>query len=66
VIGSGFPHLEEAYRVAELLFPLLQRSSPDVLRVETPAGRYSGGGSLSGEHALVGRDVARVPAGATK
>jgi len=23
VIGSGYPHLEEAYRVAELLFPLL-------------------------------------------
>ncbi len=23
VIASGFPHLEEAYRVAELLFPLL-------------------------------------------
>jgi alkanesulfonate monooxygenase len=23
VIGSGYPHLEEAYRVAELLFPVL-------------------------------------------
>jgi alkanesulfonate monooxygenase len=23
VIGSGYPHLEEAYRVAELLFPAL-------------------------------------------
>jgi alkanesulfonate monooxygenase len=23
VIGSGYPHLEEAYRVAELLFPEL-------------------------------------------
>ena len=23
VIGSGYPHLEEAYRVAELLFPKL-------------------------------------------
>ncbi|MCO5733286.1 FMNH2-dependent alkanesulfonate monooxygenase [Rhizobium sp. SSA_523] len=23
IIGSGYPHLEEAYRVAELLFPLL-------------------------------------------
>ena len=23
MIGSGYPHLEEAYRVAELLFPAL-------------------------------------------
>ncbi|RUZ43592.1 alkanesulfonate monooxygenase, partial [Mesorhizobium sp. M7A.F.Ca.CA.004.05.2.1] len=23
IIGSGYPHLEEAYRVAELLFPKL-------------------------------------------
>lgn len=23
IIGSGYPHLEEAYRVAELLFPQL-------------------------------------------
>ena len=36
VIGSGYPHLEEAYRVAELLFPALglgaqQRSlHPDI------------------------------------
>jgi alkanesulfonate monooxygenase len=32
IIGSGYPHLEEAYRVAELLFPQLgigtQRSAP--------------------------------------
>jgi alkanesulfonate monooxygenase len=35
VIASGYPHLEEAYRVAELLFPVLgiERGSP------TPAGR---------------------------
>jgi alkanesulfonate monooxygenase len=26
VIGSGYPHLEEAYRVAEMLFPLLPLS----------------------------------------
>jgi alkanesulfonate monooxygenase len=49
VIGSGFPHLEEAYRVVELLFPLLGRGSADERSVETPAGPYSGGGSLSGE-----------------
>lgn len=27
-ILSGYPHLEEAYRVAELLFPLLPLESP--------------------------------------
>ncbi|MES2056798.1 MAG: FMNH2-dependent alkanesulfonate monooxygenase [Pseudomonadota bacterium] len=32
VIGSGYPHLEEAYRVAELLFPKLNLPN---LRVET-------------------------------
>jgi alkanesulfonate monooxygenase len=26
-IFSGYPHLEEAYRVAELLFPLLEQNS---------------------------------------
>jgi alkanesulfonate monooxygenase len=49
VIGSGFPHLEEAYRVAELLFPVLHRFNADASRLVTPAGPYSGGGSLSGE-----------------
>jgi len=29
VIGSGYPHLEEAYRVAELLFPHLGISRPE-------------------------------------
>ena len=28
VVGSGYPHLEEAYRVAELLFPYLQINRP--------------------------------------
>jgi alkanesulfonate monooxygenase len=28
-ILSGYPHLEEAYRVAELLFPLLPRAVED-------------------------------------
>ncbi len=48
VIGSGFPHLEESYRVAELLFPLLGRGATDRV-AEVPAGPYFGGGSLSGE-----------------
>ncbi|RVC56218.1 LLM class flavin-dependent oxidoreductase, partial [Mesorhizobium sp. M2A.F.Ca.ET.046.02.1.1] len=36
IIGSGYPHLEEAYRVAELLFPRLglgtqrQRAHKDI------------------------------------
>jgi alkanesulfonate monooxygenase len=48
VIGSGFPHLEEAYRVAELLFPLLGRRPIDRI-ADAPVGPYFGGGSLSGE-----------------
>ena len=38
VIASGYPHLEEAYRVAELLFPLLH-----VSHVAAP-GRVAAGG----------------------
>ncbi|NBN64788.1 FMNH2-dependent alkanesulfonate monooxygenase [Pannonibacter tanglangensis] len=29
IIGSGYPHLEEAYRVAELLFPVLKGKATD-------------------------------------
>ena len=47
VIGSGFPHLEEVYRVGELLFPALGRGT-GATRVLPPAGPYLGGGSLSG------------------
>ena len=46
VIGSGFPHLEECYRTAELLFPLLGVDTA----VRPPPGGPSiltGGGSLS-------------------
>ena len=38
-ILSGYPHLEEAYRVAELLFPLLPRAKG---RPERVAGANSG------------------------
>ena len=43
VIGSGYPHLEEAYRVAELLFPELGlgagRAAPELpQRVRRKAG----------------------------
>jgi alkanesulfonate monooxygenase len=47
-IFSGYPHLEEAYRVAELLFPLLQanseliRTSPQYL---SPFGEVAASGS---------------------
>ena len=50
VIGSGYPHLEEAYRVAELLFPKLnlphrqQKTLPSVLPFLPPvAGQATAG-----------------------
>jgi alkanesulfonate monooxygenase len=48
VIGSGYPHLEEAYRVGEMLFPYLTLSSqaappPPILR---PAAFGGGGGRV--------------------
>jgi alkanesulfonate monooxygenase len=37
VIGSGYPHLEEAYRVAELLFPHLNLThGPKPVEAPTP------------------------------
>lgn len=56
VIGSGYPHLEEAYRVAELLFPelglgrKLQRGSFDV---EFGKRQVFGGGSHGGNLKVV-------------
>ncbi len=48
LIASGYPHLEEAYRVSELLFPLLDRSgAPAETGIVAPAGYYGGGGALS-------------------
>ena len=43
VIGSGYPHLEEAYRVAELLFPALGLENV-MARGEGDAARVFGGG----------------------
>lgn len=41
-IMSGYPHLEEAYRVAELLFPRLPVSrEQDILATERAAGPSS-------------------------
>lgn len=45
VIGSGYPHLEEAYRVAELLFPhlnLFDEHASSML--SPPAAAFGGGG----------------------
>ena len=48
IVGSGFPHLEEAYRVAELLFPLLDLSTrPAEQHLIDPAAIFGGGGALS-------------------
>ena len=46
VIGSGFPHLEECYRTAELLFPLLNTSGT-TRRLPGGPSILTGGGSLS-------------------
>jgi alkanesulfonate monooxygenase len=49
LIASGYPHLEEAYRVAELMFPLIEMSTGPAAESElvAPAGYYGGGGALS-------------------
>jgi alkanesulfonate monooxygenase len=49
VIASGFPHLEEAYRVAELLFPLLDLAPHEGgARVEAGGSpMLTGGGSMA-------------------
>ncbi len=48
IVGSGFPHLEEAYRVAELLFPLLDLSTrPAEQNLIDPASIFGGGGAIS-------------------
>lgn len=57
-VMSGYPHLEEAYRVAELLFPLLpiaERSSP---RARPEPGRA---GEASVHHTARYRSVATGP-----
>jgi alkanesulfonate monooxygenase len=49
VIGSGYPHLEEAYRVAELLFPHLDLSTRAAQGPNYTDRVFTGGGSLSAE-----------------
>jgi alkanesulfonate monooxygenase len=38
IIGSGYPHLEEAYRVAELLFPHLPLAHAQTASIPLPKG----------------------------
>jgi alkanesulfonate monooxygenase len=48
---SGYPHLEEAYRFAELVFPLLPRRARDESSAARPAGTLSGPfGEIVGNH----------------
>ncbi len=49
VIGSGYPHLEEAYRVAELLFPQLDLSTTPARGTQHSTKLFTGGGSLSAD-----------------
>mgnify|MGYP001045231334 FL=1 len=56
VIGSGYPHLEEAYRVAELLFPELglnQAQQRAGFRNEFGAKQIFAGGSHGGNLKVV-------------
>jgi alkanesulfonate monooxygenase len=48
-ILSGYPHLEEAYRFAELVFPLLSRAQPDnVTPLDVNTGPF--GETIANEH----------------
>ena len=57
VIGSGYPHLEEAYRVAELLFPELgleqPKAQPHGFRSDFAPKQVFGGGSHGGNLKVV-------------
>jgi alkanesulfonate monooxygenase len=44
---SGYPHLEESYRVAELLFPLLDIAAPGQTRSAVSPGRAGEAGGYS-------------------
>jgi alkanesulfonate monooxygenase len=57
VIGSGYPHLEEAYRVAEMLFPLLPIAPSSAhARPEARPSIYGGKGMA----VLTPEDLARA------
>ena len=58
VIGSGYPHLEEAYRVAELLFPALGLDNV-MARGEGDAARVFGGGGAH-DQVVLSRETERA------
>ena len=58
VIASGYPHLEEAYRVAELLFPALGLENP-LERGEGDSARVFGGGGAHDQAVLSRGSVAK-------
>ncbi len=58
VIGSGYPHLEEAYRVAELLFPALGLENV-MERGEGDSARVFGGGGAHDQAVLSSGMVAK-------
>lgn len=43
IIASGYPHLEESYKVAELLFPVLGIGLTSRLQHRTPVGEFGTG-----------------------
>jgi alkanesulfonate monooxygenase len=47
-IMSGYPHLEEAYRFAELVFPLLSLQSDNVTPLRVNTGPF--GETIANEH----------------
>jgi alkanesulfonate monooxygenase len=53
VVASGYPHLEEAYRVSELLFPELGIAQPESLRTSFGTKQVFGGGGHGGNVKLV-------------
>jgi alkanesulfonate monooxygenase len=58
-ILSGYPHLEEAYRVAELVFPLLPLAQQAQLPQRTLTGPF---GEIVANSYVPSRDVSRTGA----
>jgi alkanesulfonate monooxygenase len=61
VIASGYPHLEESYRVAELLFPLLDLKDSGRRKLAGGPAYLAGGGSLSTDGFPTPAKAAKVP-----
>lgn len=61
VIGSGYPHLEEAYRVAELLFPHLPINEPPRTEDREPELPVATFGAMALEPAKARRTKPKAP-----